>query len=96
MPLAVLPVGFEQFHRRAFLNYQFNRAHALGFADRAELHEAASQRQVAARVCIRLREPLRAGGRRRPPAAGDELPARRGVLHAATIGREGGALPPLP
>ncbi len=42
MPLAVLPVGFEQFHRRAFLNYQFNRAHALGFTDRAELHDAAS------------------------------------------------------
>jgi hypothetical protein len=38
-----LPVGFERFHRRAFLNYQFNRAHALGFADRDELHEAASR-----------------------------------------------------
>ncbi len=42
MPLAVLPVGFEQFHRRPFLNYQFNRAHALGFTDRDELHDAAS------------------------------------------------------
>lgn len=38
-----LPVGFERFHRQAFLNYQFNRAHALGFAHRDELHEAASQ-----------------------------------------------------
>ena len=37
-----LPVGFERFHRQAFLNYQFNRAHALGFADRDELHDAAS------------------------------------------------------
>lgn len=36
-----LPVGFERFHRRPFLNYQFNRAHALGFADRRELREAA-------------------------------------------------------
>ena len=38
-----LPVGFERFHRRRFLNYQLNRAHSLGFADRAELHEAAGQ-----------------------------------------------------
>ncbi len=37
-----LPVGFERFHRRAFLNYQFNRAYGLGFADRNDLHDAAS------------------------------------------------------
>lgn len=43
VPRAVLPVGFEQFHRRDFINYQFNRAHALGFADRTELSGAASQ-----------------------------------------------------
>jgi pimeloyl-ACP methyl ester carboxylesterase len=36
-----LPVGFERFHHNAFLNYQLNRAHALGFADRHELSDAA-------------------------------------------------------
>ncbi|MBB5750319.1 alpha/beta fold hydrolase [Micrococcus sp. TA1] len=41
--LEALPVGFERFHRRDFLNYQFNRAHALGFADRAELLAAADR-----------------------------------------------------
>lgn len=40
--LVTLPVGFEQFHRRAFINYQLNRAHALGFADRDELVDAAA------------------------------------------------------
>jgi pimeloyl-ACP methyl ester carboxylesterase len=39
--LTKLPVGFEAFHRNAFLNYQLNRAHALGFADRDELRDAA-------------------------------------------------------
>ncbi|MEV8133174.1 alpha/beta fold hydrolase [Pseudarthrobacter oxydans] len=39
--LVPLPVGFERFHRRAFINYQLNRAHALGFADRDELLGAA-------------------------------------------------------
>lgn len=38
-----LPVGFERFHRDAFLNYQLNRAHALGYAERGELGAAASQ-----------------------------------------------------
>jgi pimeloyl-ACP methyl ester carboxylesterase len=39
--LTALPVGFARFHRNAFLNYQLNRAHALGFADRHELLDAA-------------------------------------------------------
>jgi len=38
-----LPVGFERFHRRAFVNYQLNRAHALGYAERDELREAATK-----------------------------------------------------
>jgi pimeloyl-ACP methyl ester carboxylesterase len=37
------PVGFESFHRRAFINYQLNRAHALGYAERDELREAATR-----------------------------------------------------
>ena len=41
--LGALPVGFERFHRRDFLNYQFNRAHALGFVDRGELFAAAAR-----------------------------------------------------
>jgi len=36
-----LPVGFESFHRNAFVSYQLNRAHALGFAERDELRDAA-------------------------------------------------------
>lgn len=40
--LVALPVGFERFHRRDFINYQVNRAHALGFADRQELFDAAA------------------------------------------------------
>lgn len=46
--MALLPVGFQRFHRRAFLNYQLNRAYALGFADRGELHDAASGSDVLA------------------------------------------------
>ncbi len=42
-----LPVGFERFHRRPFINYQLNRAHALGFADRLELLDAARRVQTA-------------------------------------------------
>lgn len=38
-----LPVGFESFHRQAFINYQLNRAHSLGYADRRRLHEAAGE-----------------------------------------------------
>ncbi|MFF0991412.1 alpha/beta fold hydrolase [Kocuria nitroreducens] len=40
--VVTLPVGFERFHRRDFVNYQLNRAHALGFADRLELVDAAA------------------------------------------------------
>lgn len=35
-------MGFERFHRRSFVNYQLNRAHALGYAERDELREAAA------------------------------------------------------
>ena len=41
--LVTLPVGFEEFHRRDFVNYQLNRAHALGFAERRELFDAAAR-----------------------------------------------------
>lgn len=41
--LEPLPVGFESFHRDPFLNYQLNRAHALGFADRDDLRSAAAR-----------------------------------------------------
>jgi len=41
--LVSLPIGFERFHRRAFLNYQLNRACALGYAHAQELHEAAAK-----------------------------------------------------
>ena len=41
--LTPLPVGFETFHRRSFVNYQLNRAHALGFAVASELRSAGQQ-----------------------------------------------------
>lgn len=37
-----LPVGFARFHRRSFLNYQLNRAHALGYVKAQELRDAAA------------------------------------------------------
>jgi pimeloyl-ACP methyl ester carboxylesterase len=40
-PVVALPVGFQRYHRRRFVNYQLNRAHALGFADDADLRSAA-------------------------------------------------------
>jgi pimeloyl-ACP methyl ester carboxylesterase len=40
--LVPLPVGFNKFHRQDFINYQLNRAYALGFADRGELFNAAA------------------------------------------------------
>jgi pimeloyl-ACP methyl ester carboxylesterase len=39
--LADFPVGFERFHRRVFVNYQLNRAHALGYAHARELRDVA-------------------------------------------------------
>jgi hypothetical protein len=36
-----LPLGFRAFHRNAFINYQLNRAHSLGYADRDELDASA-------------------------------------------------------
>ncbi len=41
--LATFPIGFEKFHRRSFVNYQLNRAYALGYAQRDELHSAAAR-----------------------------------------------------
>jgi pimeloyl-ACP methyl ester carboxylesterase len=38
---AELPVGFRTFHRNAFINYQLNRAHSLGYAEGHELHASA-------------------------------------------------------
>lgn len=52
-----LPVGFERFHRRGFLNYQLNRAHGLGFADRDELRAAASKVRSTA-DCVAVFEAL--------------------------------------
>lgn len=38
-----LPVGFQAFHRKPFVNYQLNRAHALGYARPQDLHEVATR-----------------------------------------------------
>lgn len=55
--LTSFPVGFERFHRKSFVNYQLNRAHALGYAAADDL------RATAARVrsredCVRLFDAL--------------------------------------
>jgi pimeloyl-ACP methyl ester carboxylesterase len=55
--LTDLPVGFQQFHRRAFLNYQFNRAYGLGLADRCDLYDA-GQRARSATDCVTVFETL--------------------------------------
>jgi len=55
----VLPVGFEKFHRRGFLNYQFNRAHGLGWADGHELRDAAARTRSTG-DCVAVFEDLSA------------------------------------
>ena len=55
----VLPVGFEKFHRRGFFNYQFNRAHGLGWADGDELRDAAA-RTRSTEDCVAVFEDLSA------------------------------------
>jgi hypothetical protein len=40
--LARFALGFERFHRQPFFSYQLNRANALGYAERDELHQAAT------------------------------------------------------
>jgi hypothetical protein len=55
----VLPVGFEKFHRRGFLNYQFNRAHGLGWADGHELRDAAARTRSTGE-CVAVFEDLSA------------------------------------
>jgi hypothetical protein len=57
--LVGLPVGFEKFHRRGFFNYQFNRAHALGWADGHELRDAAA-RMRSTWDCVAVFEDLSA------------------------------------
>ena len=72
--LVALPVGFERFHRRDFVNYQLNRAHALGFADRHELVDAAAHAR-SMDDCVTVFEALssRAAAEARPRhAAGYE------------------------
>ncbi len=49
---AQLPIGFERFHRKRFINYQFNRAHSLGYANVDELRKVAS-RIIDAADCVR-------------------------------------------
>ena len=55
--LTDLPIGFEKFHRRAFLNYQFNRAYGLGLADRNDLYDAGLHVR-SARDCVIVFETL--------------------------------------
>lgn len=59
LPLAELPVGFERFHRRSFVNYQLNRAHALGYAEAEDLRRAAAQVRSPA-DCVQVFDALSA------------------------------------
>ncbi len=43
MTASDLPLGFESFHRRRFINYQLNRLHALGFAKKDEIYAVAAR-----------------------------------------------------
>ena len=54
-----LPIGFESFHRKRYLNYQLNRAHSLGYATRDELCEVAGRITDAA-DCVRELDALSA------------------------------------
>ena len=49
----------SKFHRRGFLNYQFNRAHGLGWADGHELQDAAA-RTGSTGDCVAVFEDLSA------------------------------------
>src|SRR5690349_17414825 len=40
-PWPALPIGFEAFHRRRWINYQLNRAHGLGLVPAEDLREVA-------------------------------------------------------
>lgn len=57
MELTSFPVGFEQFHRKAFVNYQLNRAHALGYAAADDLRPTAAGIR-SRQDCVRLFEAL--------------------------------------
>jgi pimeloyl-ACP methyl ester carboxylesterase len=65
---ADLPVGFQAFHRNPFINYQLNRAHSLGYAERDELAAAARairELDDCATAFAALAERAEAGGRLR-------------------------------
>ena len=66
--LAKFPVGFERFHRQAFVNYQLNRAYALAYAERDELRQAAARirsRNDCPRVFAELSQRAEVEGRLR-------------------------------
>jgi pimeloyl-ACP methyl ester carboxylesterase len=65
-----LPVGFERFHKKQFINYQLNRAHSLGYGRRSEIADAAA-RVTGAADCAREFEELstRASAEGRPENA---------------------------
>jgi pimeloyl-ACP methyl ester carboxylesterase len=77
IPPQPLPIGFQAFHRRSFVNYQLNRAHSLGFADGTELRQAAA-RIRSADDCVRVFDELSARA-----AAGGRLRFATGYLRIA-------------
>ena len=81
-----LPVGFMRFHRRRFIDYQLNRAHALGFADATDLHWAAARIRRPADA-VKVFEDLAA----RADAAGQLDDDVAGSLAADTAEHEAGA-----
>lgn len=61
-----LPLGYQEFHKEKFFNYQMNRLHALGYARQADIQKAARQiktRDDYVRVFLRLAEEAKGDGR---------------------------------
>lgn len=61
-----LPIGYQQFHKEKFFNYQMNRLHALGYARQADIEKAAAQIKTRAdyvRAFTQLAQEAKADGR---------------------------------
>lgn len=61
-----LPLGYQQFHKESFFNYQMNRLHALGYARQADIEKAAGRIKTRAdyvQAFTRLATEAKADGR---------------------------------
>lgn len=89
-----LPIGYREFHKTNFFNYQMNRMHALGYAREADIRKAAEKiknRQDYVRKFTKLAEEAKANGRLKNAAfylrgaeffTGHQSPDRKAVYQA--------------